>query len=190
MTHVIRAADLIGRPVVSIRTGEDVAEVRDVVYDAARHRLLGFTLNKRGALAGRLKDVLLTDSVAAIGSDALMVDSEDSLSTPDAGPEALRSPEATTSVMGNRVLSAEGDDLGEVVGVIVETGSSPAAVGYEIGSSERPDNVFVPISEQMALSEDNLLLPASATDFVRNDLVGFGGAVETYRNDALSGGDR
>jgi hypothetical protein len=88
------------------------------------------------------------------------------------------------------VLSADGDDLGEVVGVIVATGSSPAAVGYEIGSSDRSDTAFVPISEQMALSEDNLLLPANATDFVRNDLAGFGAAVESYRADALSGGDR
>jgi uncharacterized protein YrrD len=186
----MRAGDLIGLPVVSIRTGEDVAEVRDVVYDASRHRLVGFTLNKRGALAGRLKDVLATDSLAAIGSDAVMVDSEDSLSTADDAPDALRSPEATTSVVGKRVLSADGDDLGEVVGVIVATGSSPAAVGYEIGSSDRSDTAFVPISEQMALSEDNLLLPANATDFVRNDLAGFGAAVESYRADALSGGDR
>ncbi len=66
MTHVMRANDPIGLPVVSITSGEDVAEVRDVVYDAHGHRLVGFTVNKRGMLSGRLKEVLLADSLAAV----------------------------------------------------------------------------------------------------------------------------
>lgn len=190
MTHVMRAGDLIGLPVVSIASGEDVAEVRDVVYDASQHRLLGFTLNKRGALAGRLKDALAAGSVAAIGSAAVMVADESKISASESGSDVLDGSGEATSVVGNRVLSADGNDLGEVVGVIVTTGEEPAAVGYEIASGSRADNAFVPISEQMALSEDNLLLPAEATEFVRNDLAGFGAAVETYRSSALSGGDR
>ncbi len=66
VTHVMRANDPIGLPVVSITSGEDVAEVRDVVYDAHGHRLVGFTVNKRGMLSGRLKEVLLADSLAAV----------------------------------------------------------------------------------------------------------------------------
>lgn len=190
MTHVMRAGDLIGLPVVSIASGEDVAEIRDVVYDASQHRLLGFTLNKRGALAGRLKDALAADSVAAIGSAAVMVADESDISDPGSGSDGLDGAGEATSVIGNRVLSADGNNLGEVVGVIVTTGAEPSAVGYEIASESRSDNAFVPISEQMALSEDNLLLPAEATDFVRNDLAGFGAAVESYRSSALSGGDR
>lgn len=37
MTHLVRAGDLVGLPVVSIGSGEDIAEVRDVVYDADEH---------------------------------------------------------------------------------------------------------------------------------------------------------
>ena len=68
MTHLLRAGDLIGLPVVSIATGEDLAEVRDVIYDGSEHRLLGFTLNKRGMFAGRLKEVLTAESVTGIGA--------------------------------------------------------------------------------------------------------------------------
>ena len=56
--NLVRARDVMGLPVVSIATGEDVAEVRDVVYDGEAHQLIGFTLNKRGRFAGRLKTVL------------------------------------------------------------------------------------------------------------------------------------
>jgi uncharacterized protein YrrD len=66
----------MGLPVVSIASGEDVAEVRDVVYDGEAHRLVGFTLNKRGMFAGRLKAALTAGSVTSIGPDAVMIDAE------------------------------------------------------------------------------------------------------------------
>lgn len=184
MINVMRASDLIGLPVVSILSGEDVAEVRDVIYDAGDHQLIGFTLNKRGLMSGRLKDALPASAVSAVGADAIMVQNENSI-TESATPEALEHPGDASSVIGDRVLSADGNELGEVVGVIISTGPNPEAVGYEIQSATSDDTVFVPISEQMALSGENLLLPASATDFVRNDLAGFGAAVTEYRTSNL-----
>ncbi len=68
----MRAGDVPGLPVVCIDSGEDIAEIRDVIYDGAEHRLLGFTLNKRGLLAGRSKDVLLIGNcVAGVGCVSL-----------------------------------------------------------------------------------------------------------------------
>lgn len=186
VTHVMRASELIGLPIVSILSGEDIAEVRDVVYDSEAHELLGFTLNKRGLFSGRLKDVLPAEALSAIGADAVMVANEEAI-TESATPESLDKPGAATSVLGNRVLSADGNELGEIIGVIVSTGATPQAVGYEIDPSDSDDSVFVPTSAQMALSGDNLLLPAAATDFVRNDLAGFGAAVTDYRASTLQG---
>lgn len=190
MTHVMRASDLIGLPVVSIASGEDVAEVRDVVYDAGGHRLIGFTLNKRGMLSGRLKAVLPTESLASVGADAVMIADDTAITAAEDSPTALQDPGAAASVMGNRVLS-DGNDLGEVTGVIILTGPDPEAVGYEVSSGDGvTPNVFVPITEQMAVSGDNLLLPPQATDFVRHDLAGFGGSVASFRAQTLEGMDR
>lgn len=186
MNNVMRASNLIGLPVVSILSGEDVAEIRDVVYDAGAHQLIGFTLNKRGLFSGRLKDVLPAVALSAIGADAIMIPDETSI-TESSTPEALNRTGDASSVIGDRVLTADGNELGEVVGVIVSTGSNPEAVGYEIDPNDSSDSVFVPISQQMALSGENLLLPASATDFVRNDLAGFGAAVADYRASTLQG---
>lgn len=188
MRNVMRASDLNGLPVVSIASGEDIAEVRDVVYDAERHALIGFTLNKRGMLAGRLDGVLSAASVAAIGADAVMVDRESALDGLDDSPDLLERIEDAIPVIGNRVVSAEGNVLGEVVGVIVTTGSSAKAVGYEVDSADRSDSVFVPISEQMVLSGDNLLLPERAAELIRNDLTGFGAAISA--SDEMGGDQR
>src|SRR5690349_10342653 len=80
--RVIRATELVGRPVVTL-AGDDVAEVRDVVYDAERGTLLGFTLNKRGWFRGRLHERLPVASVHAIGRDAVMVSADRDLVAPD-----------------------------------------------------------------------------------------------------------
>jgi len=129
--NLVRARDVMGLPVVSILSGEDVAEVRDVVYDGEAHRLLGFTLNKRGRFAGRLKAVLSAGSVSAIGPDAVMVDAESTIDDEGASDADLRDLRAARPVLGNRVL------------------------------------------------------PVEATDFVRNDLAGFGAAIASYRSPAL-----
>ncbi len=181
MSHVMRASDIIGLPVVSIDSGEDIAEIRDVLYDGGEHRLLGFTLNKRGLLAGRMRDALPASSVEAIGADAVMVAGESDLAPAPGGADDLAGGGEPMPIVGNRVVTADGNVLGEVVGVVVETGDEHRAVGYEIAADDRSDTMFVPISAQMALSATNLLLPEGATDFVRDDLAGFGAAVDDYR---------
>jgi len=183
--NLMRAGDVSGLPVVSIESGEDVAEVRDVVYDGEAHRLVGFTLNKRGFFAGRMKSVLGDDSVAAIGPDAVMIESASAIEEQGAGPEPLNHLGAARLVLGNRVLSADGSDLGEVVAVILSTGERPEAVGYELKSPSHADTSFVPISAQMALSAKNLIVPVEATQFIRGDLAGFGAAIASYRSDEL-----
>lgn len=77
MTMYLRTSEVIGLPVVTINGGGDVAEVRDVVYSSETGTLLGFTLNKRGFLRGRMRAVLPATSIAAIGQHAVMVENED-----------------------------------------------------------------------------------------------------------------
>jgi uncharacterized protein YrrD len=175
----------MGLPVVSIASGEDVAEIRDVVYDGEAHRLVGFTLNKRGMFAGRSKALLEAGSVAAIGPDAVMIATESAIDEKGDSSAGLDDLAGARSVIGNRVLSADGSDLGEVVAVILSTGDEPRAVGYELQSPDRSDTSFVPISAQLALSGENLVLPVEATAFVRNDLSGFGAAIASYRSPEL-----
>jgi len=188
--HVMRARDLIGLPVVSVRSGEDIAEIRDVVYDSGNHRLLGFSLNKRGFFSGRLKGVLPTGPSVAIGSAAVMVSDDSVISNDAIGLEPLLDPASDLPVIGVRVLTSDGVDLGVVAAVIVTTGDAPKAVGYEIEAPAHHDTLFVPISAQLQLSDGNLMLPAEATDFIRNDLAGFGAAIASYRLPILEGDSR
>ena len=177
---LVLASELPGRPIVAIDHGDDIAEIKDVVFDPISHRLEGFTLNKRGWFRGQLKATLPAPSISAIGPAAVMVSSADDLVERGESSAPLEAPEENVSVMGSTVMSAAGDSLGTISDVVIETGPSPVAVGYKVEGEN--GEIFVPISAQMALSEDNLILPEAARAFVRNDLAGFGAAVLDYRS--------
>ncbi len=187
MKGLMRASDVMGLPVVSISSGEDIAEIRDVVYDGSRTNLIGFTLNKRGFLAGRMSEVLEIGDCAAIGRDAVMVASDESLAA-DTEAVTTVAPADKATVASGRVLSAKGTDLGEVIGVIIETDGIPSAVGYEIKPPDGKESLFIPIAEQITVSKENLLVPAELDQFVAYDLAGFGAAVDRYREGQLRGG--
>ncbi len=183
--NLMRASDVAGLPVVTIDGGEDAAEIKDVVYDASEHHLIGFTLNKRGWFRGSMKSTLANDNVVGIGADAVMVPGADCLTDKDSAEAPLSSPKSDHDVMGNDVVSSNGSVIGKVIDVIIETGPNPAAVGYEVETSD--GSVFVPSSAQMGLSAENLIVPPEAEEFTRNDLAGFGASVQSFR-DKLGGG--
>lgn len=177
--NLVRASEVRGLPVVTIDEGEDAAEIKDVVYDATRHHLIGFTLNKRGWFRGSMSDVLAADDIEGIGADAVMVASETVITSIANDVAPLTSPADSFDVIGVGVMTSGGVALGNVVDVIIETGVDPTAVGYEVSLDDT--TVFVPASAQMALSGDHLLVPAEADDFIANDLVGFGASVSSFR---------
>ncbi len=180
--RVIRATELVGRPVVTLG-GDDLAEIRDVVYDADRGTLLGFTLNKRGWFRGRLQERLTVASVHAIGRDAVMVSSDADLVAPDDAPAQVADPSAQRNVLGAAVLTDDGTRLGEVTDVIVALGPGALAVGYEVtgDADDAKHTRYLPLPEQMAVSGDALIVPHEVDAFIRDDLAGFGAAVDDFR---------
>jgi uncharacterized protein YrrD len=182
---LLRGTDLNGLPVVSIGDGEAIADIKDVVYSPDRGALLGFTLNKRGFLSGPMEAVLAYEDVAAVGRDAVMVEEPAAVAEGGESLAAVVDESAGRNVLGNEVLTDGGKRLGEVVDVVVEV-SSGEVVGYELtGDKElqahagRP--LLVPIPATLAVSGTVLMVPASVEPFIRDDLTGFGAAVDEFR---------
>ena len=172
VTALMRGSDLHGRPVVDMATGEDVAEVRDVVFDVTEGRITGFTLNKRGRLfAGRLKAVLPTAEVRSVGTDAVMIASAESLTSKADAPDELTSSSKDDDVLGNMVVTESGRVLGTVRDVVVTGGGDPAVVGFEIGGGNYGDGL-VPLNRQRGVSGSALVVPDDYEQRVRADLTG------------------
>lgn len=187
---LLRASEIAKRPVVTF-AGDDVAQVKDIVYVASGGEVGGFTLAGRGMFAGPLKTGLPWASVAGLGPDAVMVPDEDALVPVGAVVDGASSTAANASrgdVLGSQVLTDSGTALGAVVDVIIEvtgqasTGGRADVVGYEIQPVERRSaRLLIPLPVTLAASGEHLIVPASATDFVRDDLAGFGAAVTEFR---------
>jgi uncharacterized protein YrrD len=180
MTRLLRASEVVGHPVVTL-TGESDLEVRDVVFAAEKGAVLGFTLRRPGFLGKPLKDCVLPwDGVHGVGRDAVMIPDADALD------EATDLP-GGDDVLGSRVMTDDGTDLGEVIDVILEIGRSKAdVVGFEITPSEalgdHKDDVFLPLPATISMSDEHVMVPAGTRDYVVSDLTGFGGAVERFRD--------
>jgi uncharacterized protein YrrD len=179
-------------PVVSIASGEDLAEIRDIVYDAEAGAVVGFTLNKRGMLAGRHRQVLVTDNVHAIGQDAVMIADASKLSDPTEAEHAIASPEIELNVIGNDVLTESGTSLGTVVDVVLLTGASSegragGVVGYEVKLAGG-GNRYIPLPAQLSVSGAALVVPNATEQYVCDGLEQLADAVSRFRTQ-LGGSD-
>jgi uncharacterized protein YrrD len=184
MSVLMRAREVIGRPVVTLDGAEAVAEVKDVLFSHANAAVVGFTLNRRGFLSSTQKDVLPWLRVAALGRDAVMVESAEAIGAGDQVMEAAGS--GGGDVIGAKVITDAGKELGEVVDVIIEVDGEAAVVGFEMhGPAVERDRkratLLIPVGDTFAVSGQALMVPAAAEEFVRDDLSGFGSAVEGFR---------
>lgn len=179
----MRATEIIKRPVVTL-AGEDIAQVKDIVYAGERGEVAGFTLNGRGLLAGPLKQSLPWSAVHGLGADAVMIAAPESLQDAVALAVAASST-GSGDVIGSRVLTDTGVTLGTVTEVILEVGATADVVGYEIDSTEAisPDHrkVLIPLPDTLAVSTESLIVPAATVDFVSDDFAGFGASVDEFR---------
>jgi uncharacterized protein YrrD len=180
MRTLLLASEVNGLPVVTITGGDDVAEVKDIIYSPEAGHLLGLTLNKRGFLRGRMKEVLPAESIAAIGPDAVMITDDNCLVSPGQAPEDVGRPAGKRNVIGNDVLTERGARLGAVTDLVLLGGSRGDVVGYRLDKAAGGVG-FIPLPAQLAVSGVALVVPDATEDFVRDDLVGLGAAVDEYR---------
>jgi uncharacterized protein YrrD len=181
MKLLMTASQIRGLPVVTVYGGEDVAEVRDVIYDPAAGRLVGLTLNQRGFFSGRRHEVLPAEAIHAIGQHAVMVLDASSLIAPGDAPEEMAHPATERNVMGNDVLTDGGTSLGKVTDLVLLVGSSGEVVGYQIDKVDGSEG-YIPLPAQLSVSGVALVVPAITEEFVQDDLVGLGGTVDEFRS--------
>ncbi len=180
MRSLVAASEISGLPVVTIDGGQDVAEVRDVIYSPQDGRLAGLTLNKRGFLSGRLRALLPAADIHAIGRHAVMVRDETCLSSPDDAPEDIAAPAANRNVVGDDVLTEGGVSLGTVRDIVLLIGSGAEVMGYQIDTTEG-ERAYLPLPAQFSVSGTALVVPDVTKDYITRDLAELGASVDDFR---------
>ena len=145
---LVRASDLIGRPVVTLR-GDQVGEVQDVVLGLSQAVLVGFTLRNPGFFGGPRKESVPWDSVHAVGPDAVMIQHEDKVAERQAVPAG--DAHAATDIP---VITETGDEVGRVVDVVLVTGTPTQIVGFEVEAGaampSKGQHVLIPVDAMTA----------------------------------------
>lgn len=189
MSRLMRTSEIEKRPLVTM-AGEDIGQIKDIVYSSGGGAVGGFTLAGRGRFSGPMKQGVTWSAVFALGSDAVMIQDESVLEPVQSVLDASASSGGSGgNVLSSRVLTDDGTDLGSVVDVIIEVsegqGDQCDVVGYEVEASEalrtHGTKVLIPLPDTLAVSGEHLIVPASAKNFVGDDLAGFGAAVAEFR---------
>ena len=176
MTALLRGRDVSGMPVVDISTGEDIAEIRDVIFEPDRGVIGGFTLGARGFFGRRMRSVLPVESVRSVGTHAVMVTSGDAIIDPNEAPPEVAKADRKADVTANTVITESGRELGKIRDVVIAGGPRPRVVGFQIGGGSAGDG-FVPIDTSGAVSASTLVVPDSFENRVRTDLLGLAGEI-------------
>ncbi|MFV0137673.1 PRC-barrel domain-containing protein [Streptomyces sp. HMX87] len=175
MNELMAARSLTTRPVVTLG-GDAVAQIKDTVFDAEAGRITGFTLSGRGLFSGPLRQSLPWAAVHSLGRDAVMI--ADRRALVETAAVVARREAAQGRVLGAKVLTDDGTDVGTVLDAVVEGGTRGRVVGFRVAASKsfvaashrRRRRVYVPRGETLSVSGRALVLPADATRHVADDL--------------------
>lgn len=179
MTSIGRAADLIGRPVITLDGAVAVGEVKDVLVDPQRSLVIGFTLRGRGLLAPPLVGLLTSEGVRSIGRDAVMIGSAADVLSQRQGLESMVGEQQ--EVVGKQAITQHGASLGSVIDVLLEVnGRWATVVGYEVEPRDG-QRILIPIAGGVSVSADALIMPADIETHAANGLAGFREALTRVR---------
>jgi uncharacterized protein YrrD len=157
---VKKARDLIGLPVVETSTGEQVGEVRDVLF-APEGGMYGLLLQKSGLLSAA--KVLRKERVQAFGSHAITIPARDDITDLREGTGMLHSLiQGQVPFVGKDVLTQTGTLLGTVEDVYMDD-DWHRIVGYEISEGFLVDlkegRKVLHAHPEIMLGMDTMLVP-------------------------------
>lgn len=143
----LKLSELHGRPVLDVDTATTLGEIDGVVIDSTEGRITAFTVTK--AEEGRT--ILPWDGVKSVGPDAVTVEGSGSLRPADGVYEA-GVVDGTYQATGKKVLTADGDALGEVDDVLLDPDSG-AFVALLVDGQELPASRVVAVGDFAAIVE-------------------------------------
>lgn len=186
MDEFMAARSLTTRPAVTLG-GDAVAHIKEAVFDDRAERIAGFTLSGLGLLSGPFKHGLPWSAVHSLGHDAVMIRDPRRLLRSDVvasygGPLRGR-------IIGTRVRTDDGDEIGTVLDVIVAGGASGRVVGFRVAgarllpplSGHRRRELYLPRGESVVVSGRTLVVESGVTGFMADDLSAFAVRAGAFR---------
>jgi uncharacterized protein YrrD len=151
---MIKASDVVGRPVTARDAGQDLGNVKDIVVDATGRDVIGVILSDRPFLGAR---VAPWSAVQALGPDSLVIDAAKSVVKGSVVPGIKEELAKKTKIRGLKLLTTKGKELGKIIDIEFDETTGEVS-GYELSSGVFSDTFegtpFLPTPKWIELGKD------------------------------------
>ena len=110
---MVRYEFVKGLPVITMAEGKQVGKIDDLVIGPERKAVSWLRLHSGGMLGGERLWVP-AEAVHRVGEDAITINAEADVRSPADAPEAVALVKAKREVIGNKVITENGERVGEV----------------------------------------------------------------------------
>lgn len=161
---MLKGNDIVGKPVLDSNDHQPIKKVEELIFDPYHSQVLGFLLHKGGWAGGAL--ALLWPNVLAVSPEAVITRSGDLIVEARWTVEIKRVLEVNERLMGRRMATTDGRDLGTVTDLFFDH-QTGAIEGYEVaggafagGAFAAPSTrSFAPAPPQLTIEADAALVP-------------------------------
>ncbi|MEH1939700.1 MAG: PRC-barrel domain-containing protein [Nostoc sp.] len=174
-----KGSDAIDKVVVTSDKGQKIQRILDLIFDCKRNQLLGFLVEEKGLF--RDAKVIPLQEVLAIGFDAIVVKSKESVVKAHRVPAIKEILHQNIVLRGTRILTTEGLYLGGLVDLFFDEHSG-LVEGYEVSGGVFADaysgRSFVPAPEALTIGDDVAFVPPETAQMMEEQVGGIRGAVQ------------
>ncbi len=168
-----KGKDIIGKPIITYDSGQKVANIVDLIFDQNDNRLLGLLISERGWFSSA--KVLPLYLVKAIGVDAIIVPSRDTIASSRSYADIHQILETNNSLNGTRIMTTDGRNLGKLIDLYFDE-TSGTIEGYETSGGLFADaysgRSFVPATQTIKIGEDVAFVPAETAVMMEQQVGG------------------
>lgn len=115
-TELKKAKHILGLPIILLDTGEEIFDIKDILFSQKNKRLLGFLIDEGGWFKGA--KIVLLKHVHTIGKDAVIIQNKKVIMSSTQIPDVEEVLEKKYTLFQLKVIDNEGNRVGRVEDVL------------------------------------------------------------------------
>ena len=160
---MVRYEFVKGLPVITMAEGKQVGKIDDLIVDPERKAVSWLRLHSGGMLGGERLWVS-TEAVHGVGEDAVTINAEADARAPADAPDALALVKAKRGVIGNTVITENGERVGEVRDYEFDPDTfALTSLSVPPGMNVVGEILMIPGDKVLTIGKDMIVVAADAT---------------------------
>jgi len=160
---MVRYEFVKGLPVITMAEGKQIGKIDDLIVDPERKAVSWLRLHSGGMLGGERLWVS-TEAVHGVGADAVTINAEADARAPADAPEALALVKAKRGIIGSKVMTENGERVGEVRDYEFDPDTfALTSLSVPPGMNVVGDILMIPGDKVLTIGKDMIVVAAGAT---------------------------